>query len=193
MQLNPARGRKPAIAPDVPAPPALGLCSSTPRGDGNQINCIINQPKRMVEVYAAQPREGTETCINTNPAAIPLKRVYAAQPREGTETRLRKLKQIYLEHGLCSSTPRGDGNSSSSTGYSASVTTLVYAAQPREGTETQSLNRLNPNSRLYGLCSSTPRGDGNVNYVPRGRPISLEWFMQLNPARGRKPFHPVSD
>ena len=38
----------------------------------------------------------------------------------------------------------------------------VYAAQPREGTETgSSMDSLNT-SWVMGLCSSTPRGDGNL-------------------------------
>ena len=61
MQLNPARGRKPECGAD----------------DWHIVHCAV---------YAAQPREGTETL---KIAAIPLKifiMVYAAQPREGTET-----------------------------------------------------------------------------------------------------------
>ena len=62
--------------------------------------------------------------------------VYAAQPREGTET---ELSLVILTGsfvpGLCSSTPRGDGNPYASVG-SKFANPLVYAAQPREGTET---------------------------------------------------------
>ena len=37
----------------------------------------------------------------------------------------------------------------------------VYAAQPREGTETKYYKELIDNAKSTGLCSSTPRGDGN--------------------------------
>ena len=63
----------------------------------------------------------------------------------------------------------------------------VYAAQPREGTETNHNGYYNnePNDVL-GLCSSTPRGDGNLQ-VDHISSQLLRRFMQLNPARGRKP------
>ena len=39
-----------------------------------------------------------------------------------------------------------------------------------------------------GLCSSTPRGDGNAStVVDDGMVDGVPRFMQLNPARGRKP------
>ena len=141
----------------------------------------------MQLVYAAQPREGTETSQECH-KVLHLKAhgVYAAQPREGTETvvlvglekkrvlnrfmqlnpaRGRKLyrhrhKQNQYDQGLCSSTPRGDGNLMAKSTIAGAHCFRVYAAQPREGTET-----LN----LYSILNS---------YRP--------WFMQLNPARGRK-------
>ena len=61
--------------------------------------------------------------------------VYAAQPREGTET-FHRGSMPYLEptQGLCSSTPRGDGNNPFDDCPIENI--RVYAAQPREGTET---------------------------------------------------------
>ena len=61
MQLNPARGRK----RDIP---------------------IISCPKDCIWVYAAQPREGTETSSHSVDEWDEGALVYAAQPREGTET-----------------------------------------------------------------------------------------------------------
>ena len=62
----------------------------------------------------------------------------------------------------------------------------VYAAQPREGTETRvRLSRPRTPSDC-GLCSSTPRGDGNVKLRKASTSLNLVRFMQLNPARGRK-------
>ena len=62
MQLNPARGRKLLGDPTI-------LMS------------------RANSVYAAQPREGTETAVWLAGDADACDVVYAAQPREGTETR----------------------------------------------------------------------------------------------------------
>ena len=63
MQLNPARGRKHLECEDDGEVLAGdGLCSSTPRGDGN-----LPEYRLLIllaytdKVYAAQPREGTET------------------------------------------------------------------------------------------------------------------------------------
>ena len=64
-----------------------------------------------ISVYAAQPREGTETLNLTNLNLLHDKVVYAAQPREGTETRARSPRYLHIWR-------------------------VVYAAQPREGTET---------------------------------------------------------
>ena len=162
-----------------------GLCSSTPRGDGNLAqNCVITS--FSISVYAAQPREGTETFqiafrgwgfkirfMQLNPArgrkrarygltaGNPFREVYAAQPREGTETLFSiHILDLRPRKGLCSSTPRGDGNSHNAAVISV-ITGVVYAAQPREGTETR--------------CRRRRYRDGRA---PR--------FMQLNPARGRK-------
>ena len=88
-----------------------------------------------IEVYAAQPREGTETCVST------------------------RHDSLHDSLGLCSSTPRGDGNL-------------------RE--------RCMHEIVLFGLCSSTPRGDGNLRRYSVIDANCLVWFMQLNPARGRK-------
>ena len=67
-----------------------------------------------------------------------------------------------------------------------SVVSEVYAAQPREGTETVYDKIVDHNYKgETGLCSSTPRGDGNTPCAHVSRTIS-RWFMQLNPARGRK-------
>ena len=110
MQLNPARGRKLPRDPRV-AECYGGLCSSTPRGDGNSKTTRNTKLKAVAAVYAAQPREGTETPLRArgsppvtlwfmqlNPARgrkrdVKLSdgiaqqvQVYAAQPREGTET-----------------------------------------------------------------------------------------------------------
>ena len=63
-----------------------GLCSSTPRGDGNHQTVELVGRSSAIRVYAAQPREGTETFIGKILIRYTINLVYAAQPREGTET-----------------------------------------------------------------------------------------------------------
>ena len=166
MQLNPARGRKREYA-------------------------TVLTPFDKHAVYAAQPREGTETCtdfvpsvstrrsrfMQLNPArgrkpvgnlasnGISAPLVYAAQPREGTETRVVLWAYICVGIlGLCSSTPRGDGNNLLAVILRDLLVETVYAAQPREGTETCT-GRLVTQKTLWR-------------------------FMQLNSARGRKQASP---
>ena len=163
MQLNPARGRK-HLTID---------------------HCLRQIP---VMVYAAQPREGTET-RHTDRYRVSCHRltVYAAQPREGTETKYAKISfYAFAIRGLCSSTPRGDGNARVSRDLQTAVLREVYAAQPREGTETIVCTRRSHWPHVAGLCSSTPRGDGNRTGMRLTPANSPKWFMQLNPARGRK-------
>ena len=99
-----------------------GLCSSPPRGDGN---CEIPQ------------------------------------------------SPYYRLQGLCSSPPRGDGNRYYRALVDDAKSTMVYTAQPREGTETRTSPLRCRQPLRPGLCSSTPRGDGNdldvagVDGVPR--------------------------
>ena len=115
-----------------------GLCSSTPRGDGN-------------------PRTDLAS------TQAPLQGLCSSTPRgDGNYMRNDCTGKPYTS-GLCSSTPRGDGNFVPVVADPQVWWKAVYAAQPREGTET---------------CTTT---DTIVFY-------SLPWFMQLNPARGRKHF-----
>ena len=85
MQLNPARGRKPEELDIVACTIQYGLCSSTPRGDGN----------RSVE----------------KPTTPLIKGLCSSTPR-GDGNFFRDLRATLSQRslGLCSSTPRGDGN-----------------------------------------------------------------------------------
>ena len=85
MQLNPARGRKLFLSLISLADCYIGLCSSTPRGDGNlrQVPCSILRGWRFMQLNPARGRKhGNETRTNGDGYV----QVYAAQPREGTET-----------------------------------------------------------------------------------------------------------
>ena len=162
MQLNPARGRKlETLYTAISMAERFGLCSSTPRGDGNSspmpryvrlfiFGLCSSTPRGdgntlyahkvltlCSSVYAAQPREGTETASSHLPSLHIYSTVYAAQPREGTETPAGQgLLGECIGKGLCSSTPRGDGNDAPIGLWLTVSFRKVYAAQPREGTET---------------------------------------------------------
>ena len=87
--------------------------------------------------------------------------VYAAQPREGTETSTQPTRgKNQQHHGLCSSTPRGDGNKKLCTPLPNRAYQGLCSSTPRgDGNRDVAVNHaLNS---FIGLCSSTPRGDGN--------------------------------
>ena len=187
MQLNPARGRKPghsshrtvrqgglvyAAQPregtetqhsryGIWCPHAIGLCSSTPRGDGNASRSCHSHVTSTV--YAAQPREGTETEAQLILNARDWQGFMQLNPARGRklfDNAVSACRVCLL--GLCSSTPRGDGNDHYPRHEWQDSLRKVYAAQPREGTETYMRPDFLMTSHGPGLCSSTPRGDGNV-------------------------------
>ena len=189
MQLNPARGRKRVENKLSLVDNKQGLCSSTPRGDGNlsrDEGAMSPDSTRFMQLNPARGRKRFLSSKLTNTCDG----VYAAQPREGTETDFVLIAYAANTFvGLCSSTPRGDGNSNHPPNESAESNALVYAAQPREGTETEDLYKGSEAYEGHGLCSSTPRGDGNSTNLAGAVIITSSWFMQLNPARGRKHVH----
>ena len=106
----------------------------------------------------------------------------SSTPRGDGNTPLYSISACTLILGLCSSTPRGDGN--------LLITLSIIDGPPRfmqlnpaRGRKLAELSLVGIRVQV-GLCSSTPRGDGNealkIFRSPRIR------FMQLNPARGRK-------
>ena len=160
MQLNPARGRKLQRA-TAASSPALGLCSSTPRGDGNQCS-VLGARVLFHGVYAAQPREGTETAMMMRHRYLILW-FMQLNPARGRKLR-RRIHHATAEtsRGLCSSTPRGDGNPRRILGSSTRRRRWFMQLNPARG------RKLMPQLSSYlampkGLCSSTPRGDGNVS------------------------------
>ena len=107
---------------------------------------------------------------------------------------VRGRKQAYVSHillgqtayGLCSSTPRGDGNPCHELSLPLFVVFRFMQLNPARGRK-RDCEVVKQEINHYGLCSSTPRGDGNLMMV-------ILWgvrlrFMQLNPARGRKRAH----
>ena len=161
MQLNPARGRKHTIVALKADDIGLGLCSSTPRGDGNQRLSDSLSPSRPRGLCSSTPRgDGNLPVVallrrrdlgrfmQLNPARG-RKHRGSRPPRHGPFGRFMQLnpargrKRVSAPRlsvsgsGLCSSTPRGDGNVSQS---------MMDRRRTRRG-----------------LCSSTPRGDGNRN------------------------------
>ena len=189
MQLNPARGRKPS--------------------------CVkLSMPPRKLKVYAAQPREGTETLyvaeslsdtyflwfMQLNPARgrkltvllLLMNSMIAwfmqLNPARGRKPYpAREYATVYaLLHGLCSSTPRGDGNSPPYRIERINLCTWFMQLNPARGRkrDTTSHNRLSHTIQVY---AAQPReGTETYNYTRRPEQGRLR-FMQLNPARGRKP------
>ena len=128
MQLNPARGRK-HLGDGCGSGNCCccGLCSSTPRGDGNS---------RLVAEWTLR-RQGLGLCSST--------------PRGDGNFQKEGVFDHRVMCGLCSSTPRGDGNYFSIMSFIDAFLLGVYAAQPREGTETRSKLRasLTNTSAVY--------------------------------------------
>ena len=85
MQLNPARGRKRRMAPTTPQN-AFGLCSSTPRGDGNYTNEQRRWAYEVLRFMQLNPARGRKLASLVASTLVSIVSVYAAQPREGTET-----------------------------------------------------------------------------------------------------------
>ena len=109
MQLNPARGRKQASRRHTLPARLPRFMQLNPARGRKRILVCLSIPCQDREVYAAQPREGTETILQVCDIGV-VHAVYAAQPREGTETGLIFVHGGLVSCGLCSSTPRGDGN-----------------------------------------------------------------------------------
>ena len=128
MQLNPARGRKLVIAfVYLSYQCLLGLCSSTPRGDGN-------------------------TSVSTSEGSRSSTRGLCSSTPRGDGNKELNPTHDPNPHGLCSSTPRGDGNARTLEECCLPLA-WVYAAQPREGTETRVVecHREHASSRFMQL------------------------------------------
>ena len=187
MQLNPARGRKPAHGVVHGPGNRKGLCSSTPRGDGNSESREWTDGLE-IGLCSSTPRgDGNYARIRITMNHDLSTRFMQLNPARGRKL-LATMSVVWLaiNLGLCSSTPRGDGNDFMHSVAWRGPGAEVYAAQPREGTETPRRRANNRNAPAVGLCSSTPRGDGNVARIPSSMISTSIRFMQLNPARGRK-------
>ena len=158
MQLNPARGRKLLPTDISDNGKHYKVYAAQPR-EGTETIKINSQPDHAHgQVYAAQPREGTETLSLARDNFVPTSPVYAAQPREGTET---CHVSSLCRPGLCSSTPRGDGNDDDPVRHDATIARRFMQLNPARGRKhaKSCTSSQWPNN---GLCSSTPRGDGNT-------------------------------
>ena len=136
MQLNPARGRKLPYSPShfIKSPRFMQL---NPARGRKRASPSVLMARDGLTVYAAQPREGTETWRNhrrlpttlvgfmqLNPArgrklrysfvyvTSPVgERFMQLNPARGRKRNPQILVTDQIKIGLCSSTPRGDGNS----------------------------------------------------------------------------------
>ena len=170
MQLNPARGRKlmHEKQPLLESPKQRFMQLNPARG--RKLSAItVLPPSKRTKVYAAQPREGTETYrsseeipsywfrfMQLNPARgrkphnqhqsyHKESSVYAAQPREGTETRIWPTASTHARLVVYAAQPR-EGTETCPTSLVSLLmhAHAVYAAQPREGTETCRYQILHP-------------------------------------------------
>ena len=162
----------------------FGLCSSTPRGDGNYQTIPFVVSETLLGLCSSTPRGDGNSPTDSRTRATA--RVYAAQPREGTETPATTSQNaLSWPRGLCSSTPRGDGNAHCSSGVYRHYAAGVYAAQPREGTETRRPCRRRPACHTTRFMQLNP-ARGRKHRTWEVVILGISRFMQLNPARGRK-------
>ena len=162
MQLNPARGRKRIKVLLFASIFQGGLCSSTPRGDGNGTWLVTVGATFAIGLCSSTPRgDGNTPKYPSAKCSKHSTRFMQLNPARGRKRIKVLLFASIFQGGLCSSTPRGDGNG----------TWLVTVGA----------------TFAIGLCSSTPRGDGNTPKYPSAKCSKHSTrFMQLNPARGRK-------
>ena len=111
--------------------------------------------------------------------------VYAAQPREGTET-LQASSHLWWFPRFMQLNPARGRKLCGSTGPRALCGARVYAAQPREGTETVRMWCAPLVLRPRFMQLNPARGRKPKKGSRRLRGMDAVRFMQLNPARGRK-------
>ena len=185
MQLNPARGRKLVIWIERSHQFSnQGLCSSTPRGDGNFLEptqAYLPSPRWFMQLNPARGRKLSWASSITkridpwfmqlNPARgrklyvlglyrEPSLRFMQLNPARGQKLFQKTQSDLTAKVAVYAAQPR-EGTETIRLIASSSTADAVYAAQPREGTET----------KVTSVCI-------RKRIKPR--------FMQLNPARGRK-------
>ena len=146
-----------------------------------KISSRLIEARSMAMVYAAQPREGTETLRRRSPRRSPTRTVYAAQPREGTETLPSGTPPAWDTSRFMQLNPARGRKQFYRMESSMEHFAEVYAAQPREGTETAPPLLLVVPLLFRGLCSSTPRGDGNLQFRCSVHSISLPGLCSSTP------------
>ena len=143
---------------------------------------------------------------------IAITRFMQLNPARGRKLQTTHEQELSLaKYGLCSSTPRGDGNKRNAKSITRLTNQRFMQLNPARGRKrhavTSNVTRASPRFMQLnpargrkpkigtkavtalmakGLCSSTPRGDGNISPLITASAKFLSWFMQLNPARGRK-------
>ena len=145
MQLNPARGRKLEICLVHPIGiGAIGLCSSTPRGDGND-TLRRTRPRTLARFMQLNPARGRKQYFVNGIVGCLGSLVYAAQPREGTETsRTWNVSHWSRRSRFMQLNPARGRKLQLGADKIFQAAGRVYAAQPREGTETTELWQAYP-------------------------------------------------
>ena len=159
MQLNPARGRKRANAKIETPCKFYGLCSSTPRGDGNPTSMLC-QNINVLGLCSSTPRGDGNVRVALSSASITLSRFMQLNPARGRKLLSLANPDNRRELGLCSSTPRGDGNLVDLEDFLEDNKPGFMQLNPARGRKRRHIKH-GVLVRAQGLCSSTPRGDGN--------------------------------
>ena len=163
MQLNPARGRKPGSAYPTPARYPLRFMQLNP-ARGRKPGVKLTNERYWAPVYAAQPREGTETrTVSSHSWRHNKNGLCSSTPRGDGNTRYIQDLPLGNGSGLCSSTPRGDGNLLCQVRRTIPLSRLGLCSSTPRGDGNRSDPGLASGRTFLGLCSSTPRGDGNFN------------------------------
>ena len=165
MQLNPARGRKHWSINTICAnPQTYGLCSSTPRGDGNLIDPLRVATMPLGDGLCSSTPRGDGNLLNIAHNPHPHWRgLCSSTPRGDGNYELHFLSPFRLS-GLCSSTPRGDGNLPNSRFPRSEPGRRFMQLNPARGRKLDAvLGAVLAHQDTDGLCSSTPRGDGNFD------------------------------
>ena len=163
-----------------------GLCSSTPRGDGNLDLNKSSRSRHYDRFMQLNPARGRKLVIKALIIFSITVGVYAAQPREGTETlRIFENLRATLPRFMQLNPARGRKPVCLSLCLAVCLSRFMQL-NPARGRKPAHGVVHGPGNRK-GLCSSTPRGDGNYARIriTMNHDLSTR-FMQLNPARGRK-------
>ena len=163
MQLNPARGRKRLHLLPGPPVPDPRLMQLNPARGRKRIQDVFSDSsmERFMQLNPARGRKlrrHPDACLYALSWFMQLNPARGRKRGEHTDVVNRHITLRFMQLN-----PARGRKLIQSHACHAGVETEVYAAQPREGTETYWDWFISKTLIGYGLCSSTPRGDGNFS------------------------------